>query len=310
MAASETTVQIKETAGPGLDGEVVEQQYVHKGGGGGHRKKIGGAEAGDEAVKALKEVCPSSDGSPTTLDLFNKQLQGEGVTKLVNAMIDDETTIDVQVLNLSTNKLGNRGAAAVALLVSTKAGAGPLESLDLQMNRIASEGAEKLCMALHRNTTLQTLHISSNDLGVEGAAWLAAALAVNSTLKTLSFDYNMIGDEGADRIAEGLSKNIGLSKLALRGNEIGERGGKSLATSLQSNSTLTFLDMDANEIEDAGAEAFLQMLVSNQVLLQLSVFGCGISPLVAKSLRDTLATRGESPPLVTAAGGGYPITAA
>ena len=86
-------------------------------------------------------------------------------------------------------------------------------SLDLVLNSIKDEGAERLAAALEKNSTVTRLILSGNDIGPEGVATLAAALETNSTLTSFHLRYNGIGDEGAARLAAALENNYALEEL-------------------------------------------------------------------------------------------------
>eukprot|EP00929_Paragymnodinium_shiwhaense_P016335 TRINITY_DN124622_c0_g1_i1.p1 TRINITY_DN124622_c0_g1~~TRINITY_DN124622_c0_g1_i1.p1 ORF type:complete len:294 (+),score=62.22 TRINITY_DN124622_c0_g1_i1:64-945(+) len=242
--------------------------------------------------------------APVALELLNQKLTSTGLERVAAALQAEESLPEL-LLNISNNKLGNRGAGIAARLM---VGEVPLlRSLDLRMNRISELGAEQISLALRGETCLSELKLSSNDFGVAGATWVAAGLKENQTLTTLELEYNLIGDEGAEKLAEALRVNSSLTALHLRANEIEVKGAKSIASALESNQALRFLDISTNCIGDDGAAAFIQALQFNKTLQVLTHFGCEVERDVADDLRQTLqknVAAADGTP--AAAGNGYP----
>jgi len=258
------------------------------------RRRCGGkqdavSDRSKEALERLAAVVEAAGGrvndEPVVLDLFNMTLGGEGAERLADALVSNNSC-PVQVLNVSNNKLGNGGAAAIARVI--EACSPSLLSVDMRVNKISCRGAEHLGMALRTNSTLTSLSISSNDFGADAAAWIASALEVNHVLQTLALDYNMIGDEGAEKMASALAKNTVLATLLMRSNEIRAPGAASLASALEVNRTITALDVSTNDIGDNGAEAFLVALRTNHVITRLDMFGCEMGPRTAAAVRAAL----------------------
>ena len=79
----------------------------------------------------------------------------------------------LRALNLSSNKIGDSGAAAVASLLA----ACPLEELTLSGNAIGDLGANSLAQAVQASATIQRLYLGDNNIGDAGADSLADALA-------------------------------------------------------------------------------------------------------------------------------------
>jgi len=243
---------------------------------GGNKNSMDGSKKALERLAAVVEAASACvDDEPIELDLFNMSLGGEGAERLVDALVLD-TSCPVRVLNISSNKIGNSGAAAIAKVI--EAGSPPLLSLDIRVNKISCRGAEHLGMSLRANSTLTSLSISSNDFGADAAAWIASALEVNTVLRTLAFDYNTMGDEGAEKMGSALAKNSMLATLLMRSSDMRAPGAASLACALEVNRTLTALDVSTNVIGDEGAEFFFSALRTNHVITRLDMFGCEVGP--------------------------------
>jgi len=91
-----------------------------------------------------------------------------------------------------------------------------LTELNISNNKIGSEGAAALASALRVNRVLKTLDLFNNRIGDEGAKALASALRVNGVLKSLNIHRNNIGDKGAAAIGEALRGNGVLKSIDLR----------------------------------------------------------------------------------------------
>ena len=73
----------------------------------------------------------------------------------------------LQSLSLSDNKVGNKGAQALADMVRTTA---TLQKLILSGNSIRSAGASQLVAALSQNSSLKQLFLANVRGGAEGGA--------------------------------------------------------------------------------------------------------------------------------------------
>jgi uncharacterized protein (TIGR02996 family) len=130
----------------------------------------------------------------------------------------------LSMLDLPYNRLGSRGATALAQLPSLER----LRWLDLSGNGVGDAGA----VALARSpwlTRLTALHLSGNQIGPGGARGLAASTTLAS-LTTLDLSYNHLGNRGATALAGSLHLNA-LESLFLSGNDIRSSGARALAAS-------------------------------------------------------------------------------
>ncbi|KAK3284652.1 hypothetical protein CYMTET_7715 [Cymbomonas tetramitiformis] len=187
----------------------------------------------------------------------------------------------MKVLRLEGNKIGDKGAKALAVaLTPNEKGVFnvSLNTLDLTKNTIGDEGAKALAVALTPNaegvfnTSLNTLNLQKNEIGPEGAKALAIALTpnadgvFNTSLNTLDLCRNQIGPEGAKALAVALTPNAegvfntSLNTLLLAVNNIGNEGASALAVALAPNeagvfnTSLNTLDVLGNaELEGARA---------------------------------------------------------
>jgi hypothetical protein len=131
-----------------------------------------------------------AQGIFSCISLQDKELEAKDVGPLLKAL---QGTITLKKLDLSSNKFGNKGAQALATMLTTNA---TLMQLDLGDNSISNVGAEALATALRTNTSLTQLSLGHNRIGPKGAQALATMLATNKTLMQLDLWSNSIGDEG------------------------------------------------------------------------------------------------------------------
>ena len=134
-------------------------------------------------------------------------------------------------LNLSKNKIGNKGCSYIAesLLNNHK-----LEILDLSnqsdtfqsyqgMNAIALEGIVSISSTLQVNKTLKYLDLSYNRIEEEGSKWLCKSLLENTSLQVLKLFYCHCSIRGVSYFGEVLENNKILQHIDLRGNGVGKK---------------------------------------------------------------------------------------
>ncbi|KAL0226110.1 hypothetical protein P9112_013434 [Eukaryota sp. TZLM1-RC] len=205
----------------------------------------------------------------------------DGVKKGVEGLVDGSIT----KLNLQFNKITSEGASALARALESNS---TLTKLNLGDNKITSEGASALARALESNSTMTELNLGNNNITSEGASALARALESNSTLTTLYLQYNNFPSEGASALARALESNSTLTKLNLGDNKITSEGASALARALESNSTLTTLDLQYNNFTSEGASALAHALESNSTLTKLNLGNNNITSEGASALARAL----------------------
>ena len=130
-------------------------------------------------------------------------------------------------LDLSGNKLGPEGAAALAPAIAVSAS---VTELNLYQNYIKDEGVTAICEALQSNkeTKLASLDIGFNSIGPAGAKSVAAMAAVVASLTSLNLAENNLGGETgyvkATKV-QGTSFNVG-DKVVYEGREMIVSAGK------------------------------------------------------------------------------------
>jgi hypothetical protein len=125
--------------------------------------------------------------------------------------------LEAPVWNMSHQGIDADWAEAFSKVLSEFRG---LTKLNLTSNELGDNGAAALANALEVNTSLTELDLEHTGIGKDGAAALAKALKVNKTLKQLNLSGNQIETEGAYVLAEALKENSSLVMLDLRINGI------------------------------------------------------------------------------------------
>ena len=122
----------------------------------------------------------SSSGQPVVPDAKAAALEAIAATKPVHT-----SGFPIHSLNLSYNKIGDKGAQALAQLVSDPKATRSIARLDVRGNQIGSVGAIALADHVADSDTLLTLDISHNPVGSDGAAALVSLLERNPYLQDL-----------------------------------------------------------------------------------------------------------------------------
>lgn len=252
-----------------------------------------------DGCTALRDaICDLEANSPAASDLQMSSLMIEdaGIVKLAQVL---PKSMHVQIMNLSTNRLTDVAAEALAAaLPSTK-----LKVLLLERNSLTAVGVAALAKALP--PTLIKLALGRNTVGLEGARALADSVV---QLHTLILGFSQLNPEGAQALTPILSKvtvldvsgnHLGaqgcsfladklegstLETLKLESNGVGDSGAKALAAALGRSTKLQMLEVRRNSVTDVGAEHLALGLEKNRTLRHLDLFDNSITDVGASRL--------------------------
>lgn len=170
--------------------------------------------------------------------------------------------IELRVLNLKGNELGDEGAIVVGSFIRSNSS---LEVLDLSWNVIRLRGVAALAKGLKANRALRTLCLSRNSISNEGAAEIGEALAINKFLQILDVSNCGFNEIGAESILEGLRTNTSLETLKIGRNLFHDYGVYKLLKKIRKNSShaLKKLDMDDTTLDQACVQE-LDMLIQER----------------------------------------------
>jgi Ran GTPase-activating protein (RanGAP) involved in mRNA processing and transport len=213
-------------------------------------------------------------GGPRVLDVYNCELDDDGVAAIAEAL--QSPACRVEHVYLGGNAAGPRAAAALGKLIATTT---RLRSLQLSASRF-EDCADVLAAGLARNRSLEELGLASCGLDARGAGAIARALRRHPRL--IHLDMSLAPSARA---------------LGEPPNQIGDRGAPEWAELVRANGPLRILDLHDNGITSRGAFPMLEALHANDHLVEL-----GLHHHVARTIRrairkklDANATRRQRP---------------
>ena len=139
-----------------------------------------------------------------------------------------------------------------------------LQSLDMTLCIIGSEGVALLFDDHQCWVNLYTLNLRGNMIGSDGAQVLSKVLAHCKNLRCLDLSWNDIGDDGAVALAEGLKDLTSLLELRLYWNKITSRGALALFEILKYNH-LQHLDLSENSICQESMSALVDVICADSL---------------------------------------------
>ena len=182
----------------------------------------------------------------------------------------------IRRLVLSYNKISDRGVGRLMASLDCDESSCELNDLDLTYNKIGPVGAEHIATLLNMNNKhIVKLNLSLNSIGPQGASFFQWSLQYNHTLRELNLSRNNIQDDGATAIAQGLLKSSDskLHVLDLSWNSLTNEGAIALAHVLKEKSILRSLKLASNAIGDEGVNAIADALHSDLALIELDIVG-------------------------------------
>mmetsp|Transcript_16009 Transcript_16009/g.44064 ORF Transcript_16009/g.44064 Transcript_16009/m.44064 type:complete len:696 (+) Transcript_16009:267-2354(+) len=226
-----------------------------------------------------------------SLNLGKNQLRSMGcIAKLATAF---QRNAYLQQLDLSHNKMGNKGATKLAPVLDPSESLCPLQELNLANNNLTEAGIHELIGAMieGQNTQLTKLILSNNNLGgndkaqsrdgedgserKEGIRACAIFLQYSHTIQEMILSACNVGDEGVELLCHGIQEEhlsaSSLRVLDLGWNCIHDSGAVRLAAMLEANDSLEVLNLASNGIDNAGAEALASCLLPNNRLKELNL---------------------------------------
>lgn len=142
---------------------------------------------GLRAFSALCKVCVTDRSKLTALDASYNGI-GESGTFAVREVVQmNPAGFHLQTLDLSGNGMGFRCIGALVDVLQAKG----IRSLLLSSNEIGDRGAAVLASFVKSASTLQYLDLSANSIGDEGGRKLAEALVGTSLLKVVTAGNSM-----------------------------------------------------------------------------------------------------------------------
>lgn len=197
--------------------------------------------------------------------------------------------------------------------------------LQLAHNRIGDSGIQDFCARMRSFECLAELDLRCECEGcctyqssvifvncsVGVMAWLcvcccdrrwnplseASAISISKSLKhnrcrlrLLDLSFTAVGDAGVASIAHALRTNSTLQTLRLNNTNAAEEAAIALTAACQVNTALTELAIAGNPFNDVGGVCFWEIFTASHPTLRfLSLSGCGISDVSARTIAENIA---------------------
>lgn len=249
-------------------------------------------------VELFVENCQRLDISPVTYTHLQNILQrNESVVNLRNHGIGPIGALTVMhklterakcvvELDLSSNKLGDKGTAAVCQFLEKN---DSVVKVDLSRNALRKPGVDAIAHILPKNESLKNIILSHNGLTEEDFELLASVLQTEQVLETLDLSSNLFSQKSGYMFGFLVAKNISLVKMNVSCNRIGDEGIRDLVPGLIHNRTIRSLDLSWNDIADEGAMWMSEMITSNSILQDLNLSYNRITSKGVSYIADSLA---------------------
>lgn len=221
-------------------------------------------------------------GSPQLTGLLSLGVAQNSLTASGVGLLDG-AGLQVDILDLSDNEIGELGAAQLASAISQ------LRVRNLSIRRTGLSGEDVASIVKGSRKGIEILDVSQNELQTEGIETLARVAELDSlrhltldgawsgpagmkplvsspflvNLEKLHINSTAIGDKGIAELLTGTGLNS-LQELQAQDNGIGPEGAAALAASPIA-ARLKCLDLSFNRLGDAGAEALARGPVWQQL---------------------------------------------
>ena len=242
---------------------------------------------GDKGVQILLrgtlEGEPSHRGNISELKLRQNEITSTGLNQLMKSL----TLLNLVVLNLSYNPLGNGGATPLLRSAMGRS----IRDLDLCVTGIGVEDCQAMGELLTSSSALKSLDVGNNDLIPEAVQLLFSGLQHNSTLEQLVLNFNPLGNGGAvSLLKSGVARN--LISLMLGSTGIGVEDCRALGQLLLLSTRLELLDVSNNLLPPMAMQFIVRGLQYNTTVDWLYMKGNSLGSGGAVSLlKSPLAHR-------------------
>ena len=193
------------------------------------------------------------------------ELKDEGVAALAEGLAANERS-RLRFLDLSTNGIGQMGAASLAgLLGSSKA----LQKLDLGGNKLGNAGVTELMSGLSKNSTLAALSLRDTDMDAGGGEAVARVMRESKSLTTLWLGKNRLGNEGVTALVDALLDAKYRTKFAtldLHKNGLTKVGISSVTRLVEESTSLVALALGGSKIQFTETEVLQNAAKENATI--------------------------------------------
>ncbi|OQR94794.1 hypothetical protein ACHHYP_00911 [Achlya hypogyna] len=240
---------------------------------------------GDKRAEALGDALELLPVRVTSISMTATGITGQGSAAVVTGVNKD----DLVRLNFAHNHIGVKGYMKLnTVLDDTSLN---LQVLNLSNNQLGDQSVTALVKALLKRCTLTSLVLSHNKV-FHSAKIIGDLLRVKSAITHLDLSWNQIRGDPACHLASAMVENDTLLELVLADNSLGNSGGADmeLATSLLVNTTLTHLNVANNHIKGRAIFVFVDMCQQNRRMARLDVSSNPIGTAAVEAILHAMAT--------------------
>jgi len=181
----------------------------------------------------------------TALHLKDNSLNEEGTQVLCEGILGNP---QVELLDLSMNKIGIRGSICVAELLKPTSG-NKIVSLSVHSNSLTDRDIIPLANAVGESFYIANLDVCRNSFGEKGVVAFAHSFAESTSLRTVNIGWNTFFSRGCSAVAEALKSCSTLRRLDLSRCGVPDDGAHMLVGALPS-SRLEELNLSGNTISE------------------------------------------------------------
>jgi len=158
-------------------------------------------------------------------------------------------------------------------------------------NKLQTEGANIICMALQNIRSLERLSLENNDLDDYSVDAIAAVFASNTTIKQLWISSNLFSNAGLSRLLIPLQLISALEVLDLANSKLSPQVALHIATVICSNTNIRQLWFEHNSLTDSGIIVILKVLMTCMYFVVVSLRSNGITEQSANMISEALAQK-------------------
>ena len=218
-----------------------------------------------------------------SLDLSNNQIDHTCLPLLSSSLV----TTSLQKLNLSSNRISDKGCKSLSLLLSNRLqGCCPLNYLNICNNSINKKGASYIFNALRFNNIMEELVIHSNDLSINFQSYFPAFLAENCGLVKLDISNCALNAKSWTGIDAGIAKNRRIEVLNLANNLIHDDGLRDIVNGLAKNKKIRVLDLTSCSLKDGCGDILMKALRGNSSLESIVLKNNNLKEKALEALLD------------------------
>lgn len=239
----------------------------------------------DELVKVLMGGL-SYGHMLTHLDLSHNKIGDRGARRLASLLDPDYC---INALDLSDNQVHANGCMHLGAHLAENE---TCSTLNLRLNRCEDNGVSHLFQDMCVNKYLKTLNISCNDLTVRCLPYMNSMLSENTTLMELDLSANPLYQADLEENAFGAGGDPGASRSELHGGDsVGGAIGASSLDGTGMDGTLSIEDSLGGINMNSQFGIFARCVIRSTSLLRVDIRQCGLPPELSEKITTTVKHR-------------------